>query len=125
MPYELRPYAWNLVRYINKELNIQSACEIGCGLGDIIRNIRAEQKIGVDASESVIACAKFLDQQHKENQRNTDLYVGLFGEEIPIPTIDLLITVNFIHGISPDDLRSGYARILEHSKVKHIMIRAS
>ncbi len=63
-PYELRTYAWDIKNYVNTLVSTSykpmCVCEIGCGLGDIIRNTRADKKIGIDISKEVIECAKFL-----------------------------------------------------------------
>lgn len=116
-PYELRPYAWSLVRFVNAELKARSVCEIGCGLGDIIRNIEADQRIGIDLSEKAISCAKIL------NKSGDILFkTGGFGESIlPSVKIDLLITVNFIHNIPPDELASGYRKMMESAEVRYII----
>lgn len=62
-PYELRPYALDIKNYINsvgaKEYCV---CEIGCGLGDIIRNIHARRRIGIDLSPEAISCAEYLSR---------------------------------------------------------------
>ncbi len=121
IPYELRPYAWYLVHYINNHMNIKSVAEIGCGLGDIIRNISANYKTGVDLSQEVLNCASFLD--HKKSGK-CKFKKGVFGKVINgIPEeLDLLITVNFIHNIPEDTLKISYADILKKVKVQNIIV---
>lgn len=36
--------------------------------------------------------------------------------------IDYLITVNFIHGISPEELRKQYKYLCENNEIEHIVL---
>ena len=63
-PYELRPYACEIIKFVTKlcaDLRLSSICEVGCGLGDIIRNIKLTgRKVGLDISSTAIVSAKHL-----------------------------------------------------------------
>lgn len=113
-PWLLRPYATDIVKYVNNidKIYALSACEVGCGLGDIIRHIEAKEKCGYDIGEKNIACARYL--ANKWGGR-TNYYVGGF-EELLVDrgsVIDIFITVNFIHGIAPSVLKGYYDKIIE------------
>lgn len=120
-PYELRPYAFDIKNYVNKLGNKElCVCEIGCGLGDIIRNIHAKRRIGVDISKEAINCARYLSRWG-----GLEYYVGSFddvGEIVGEEHIDVLITVNFIHNIEPSVLRSYYESIFSKKKVRYVIL---
>lgn len=120
-PYELRPYALDIKKYVNKMRSIEKlcVCEVGCGLGDIIRNLKARKRIGIDLSKEAINCARFLDRWGGE------YYVGSFdtvSEIAGLEQIDVLITVNFIHNIEPVVLRSYYETITLKTKVRYVIL---
>lgn len=119
-PYQLRPYAWNLVRYINRLQGIESVLEIGCGIGDIIRNINSAKKYAFDISISAINCARYIDS--KENG-GTQFFVGSFDDAVSIVPqhVDLLVTVNFIHNISDERLKFFYRNIIDSLDTKNIV----
>ena len=123
-PYELRPYAWDCVNYINslyKWENGGSVCEIGCG-GDITKNINMSQKFAFDVSKEAINCAKMLDEKH--NGHAIEFIVGSLDEalaHLPLK-LDLLITLNFIHGIPPECLKEAYEKILHKIKISNIIV---
>lgn len=122
-PYQLRPYAVDVLKLINgmtKSGEINSVCEVGCGIGDILNNIKhTESRIGIDMSEEQIACAKYL------SKGRANYYVGTFGDvkdAVSYGKLDLLITVNFIHAIDPNTLKSLYDSIFDHVDVRYIII---
>src|SRR5882672_11472339 len=57
-----RPYARAIIDYLNSRPPEQrgKALEIGCGLGDIIRRVDFENRVGLDADNSVLRAARFL-----------------------------------------------------------------
>lgn len=120
-PYELRPYAWDIVGCVNEsKLKNSSVCEIGCGLGDLIRNLDMQEKNAFDLSPEVISCAKMLDKRHKGAK--TEYHVGSFQEASEhLQKASLLITVNFIHGIPPEELRQCYKTLLQRVDVGNII----
>ena len=123
-PYELRPYAWDIVRYVN-EMGIRNGCicDIGCGIGDIVRNIDCKHKYGFDISKEAIKCARYLEK-HENRENITNFYVGSFDKvsKHVYSDIDLLLTVNFIHGMSSEQLKKQYETIFSLIKVKCIIV---
>ncbi|MCH5260981.1 MAG: class I SAM-dependent methyltransferase [Lachnospiraceae bacterium] len=117
--YEHHPYATDIVREINNMPGSQSftICEIGCGLGDIIRHINAEHKYGYDISQSVINCAKHLGG-------GAHFSVGSFEEaakETPA-NIDVLIVVNWLHGLTSEEVKKLFDVLLGAVEVKRIVM---
>ncbi len=98
-------------------------CEIGCGLGDIIRNLNAKEKIAYDISPEVIRCAKKLNYD-SHNNNGIKYHLGSFRElsNDLHEKIDLLITINFIHGMSPDQLKAEYDCILSKKGIRAIIV---
>lgn len=125
-PYELRPYALDIKNYVNRltrNIGMPSCvCEIGCGLGDIIRNICAEKKYGIDISKEAIECASFLNGGV---HYRTEFHVGSFesvGSLVNSRIVNVLITVNFIHNIEPAVLKNYYDDIMKEKKVDRIIL---
>lgn len=114
-PYELRKYAQDVIKLTNL-FQFHSVYEVGCGLGDIIRHINAQSRTGCDISERVIKCAKYLDHSHK-----TDFFVGSF-DHINNQTIDCFISINFIHAISPEELKSIYQTLTDTNRIRYILV---
>jgi len=108
-----------LVKEINKLSPFKVAVEIGGGLGEIIGRINAKRRILIDLDEKVIKAAKknFLVKIDKA-------VVGSWNEAIrETPrNIDLLITVNWIHGIPPNELKESYRTFLEQKEVKFLVV---
>lgn len=117
MPIEHRPYALELCRYVNeliKKEGLENVVEIGCGLGEILARINVRQRTGFDVEENVILAAKSL---HKK----IEFHKGTFGD-VRGRDIDVLIVVNFIHNIAPDELKRRFAELLANNKVKFIVV---
>lgn len=121
-PINFKPYAWDIVfmaeKYIDKK-EIQYVVEVGCGLGDIIGNIRTVQnkkcrKIGIDRERNVIRAAKLLHpsitflQGSFDSCRNRDRVC--------------LIMVNFIHMIPKEELREEIRQLLLMNKVELVIL---
>lgn len=115
-PYEFRNYAIKIVRYVNQS-NPSCVCEIGCGIGDIIRNIKAGEKWGVDISKEAILCAQHLDKKTKYVEGGFEYAIDNLPNKI-----DCLITVNFIHNISPDLLREYYHDLINKHEISEMIV---
>ncbi len=117
--YCCRTYKKILVRELNKLSPFEVAVEIGGGLGEIIGRINANRRILIDLDERVIKAAKknFLIEIDKA-------VVGSWEEAIKETPkdIDLLITVNWIHGISPKELKKNYKTFLRQKNVKLVVV---
>ncbi|MBU5477606.1 class I SAM-dependent methyltransferase [Eubacterium sp. MSJ-13] len=114
IPLEDRKYVSDVVNTINKKDDIRTVLEIGCGLGDIVRNVYGKKCVGYDVSESVISAARLLSHR-------TKFFVGTF-DKIFHKKIDCLITVNFIHGIPTEELREIYKEFFINNRVKYLVL---
>ena len=84
-----RTYKYQVLELVNF-VKPNSAVEIGCGLGDLICNIDAPNKIGIDIDKNVIKAAKFL------RGSKCSFITGSFDEAKELQA-DLLLMVNWIH----------------------------
>lgn len=73
-PINRKPYALHIIETVERliedgQIRNGYIVEVGCGMGDIIGNIKYDKKIGVDIDEHVIRAAKIC-------HRNTEFYTG-------------------------------------------------
>ncbi|HEV2592680.1 MAG TPA: class I SAM-dependent methyltransferase [Gaiellaceae bacterium] len=103
-----REYAQAVVRHLNARTREgrRSAVEIGCGLGDIVRRLRYERRLGLDIDTHVLRAARLLGATQK----------ALRFEQFQFPAtpldgmFDVIIMVNWIHHVEPDRLRDAIER---------------
>ena len=117
MPIEHRPYALELCRYINELIEkerLENVVEIGCGLGEILARIKVGQRIGFDVEENVIRACRAIN-------KTIEFHTGTFGDVRGL-AIDVLIAVNFIHNIAPNELQQQFTEVLLNNKVKFIVV---
>ncbi len=113
-PYEWKEYAQACVQYLNDQ-NCKTVVDIGCGLGEILRHIKADKKIGLDLQEEVIMAAREL------NGEKIDFLEGSFGELTEHP-IDYLITLNFMHGRTEEEWAETYHTAAVQNDVAHFVV---
>ena len=95
--YHCRPYQRVAVSLANTTAP-KVAIEIGCGLGEIITRIDAPYRAGYDLYPAVIDAARHF--------RKSDVHFRVgSGSDVKEDSIDLLIAINWIHNLSPDQLR--------------------
>jgi SAM-dependent methyltransferase len=101
-----RAYARDIIQYVNLHVgdNKNSLAEIGCGLGDIIRNVNYNRRVGYDMERNVLRAARFLSKWNMNGKVHFEVF------EFPDSTLngkhDVLILVNWIHHIAPEVLRT-------------------
>jgi len=100
-----RKYVQDLNLFINALSRRNRFVEIGCGLGDIIRNVRFSQKFGFDSDKRVIRACRFLGF-FKNLGGRLFLHKGKFPHLIIPEKIDVIVMVNWIHHIDPESLKS-------------------
>ena len=117
-PIESRPYCLDVVDYINSRAKIEDVIvEVGCGLGETISSIDCLEKYGYDQSAEVIRAAKLVDR----NKYPTSFKTGSF--EIPIGLdIKYLITLNFLHDFSSEQVIEWFKLIIENNNVLNIIV---
>jgi len=108
-----RPYARAIIGFLNALPHEQrtKSLEIGCGLGDIIRHIHFKERAGFDADNRVLRAARFL------SWFNRSIITRFIRFDFPDNSLfgryDVIIMVNWIHGVRPDVLKQkieDYAR---------------
>lgn len=111
--FEDKKYVEDIIKFVNSDHSIHTVVEIGCGLGDIVGNIRCKNRLGIDISKQAIKAAKILFPSAK-------FAAGTF-DKVKNKKIDCLITVNFMHEISPEILQKYYKDFCHYNKVKYII----
>ena len=103
-PLSERPYAFDIIKFCNNYTHKNSIVEIGCGLGDIVRNVDFIIRTGYDSELNVLKAAKFLTRD-KPSQTTLFLPFKFPGSTLK-DRCDILIMVNWIHLIEPSVLRT-------------------
>ena len=100
-----KKYAKDITRYLNSKSKASNntVVEIGCGLGDIIRNINSIHKIGYDIDVDVLKAACFLSGITFKKKVNFKWFK--FPESNLDEKADAIILVNWIHHIAPSVLK--------------------
>lgn len=119
-PYELRKYIQAAAGCINKGGGIpHRVIDIGCGLGELLRHVRAEDRIGYDAEVQVIRAAKRLDRTKKITFRQ-----GRFNKTFSLGSIqaDYLVTLNFTHGKPETYWKEIYHKQLSENDIRCVIV---
>ena len=116
MPINFKPYAIDIVNYINEYIKRTSGVlEIGCGLGDIIGNIDCSRKYGCDIDEKVARVASVLHP-------SVNFAIGSMKNIKIDENLDVVIMVNFIHRIPTKELKECIENMIVKNKVKMFVI---
>ena len=117
-PIQSRPYCLDVVDYINSKVEKEDiVVEVGCGLGETISSIDCIKKYGYDNSAEVIKAAKLIDL----NKYPTIFKIGSF--EIPTGLeIKYLITLNFLHDFSSEQVIEWFKLITKNNNVLNIIV---
>ena len=103
-PLKERPYAIDIIRYCNKLSTRSFFAEIGCGLGDITRNVLFENRTGYDMDEKVLKAARFLPVIG--SRKSITYKVFHFPETLLSGSLNVLTMVNWIHHVEPETLKT-------------------
>jgi 2-polyprenyl-3-methyl-5-hydroxy-6-metoxy-1,4-benzoquinol methylase len=98
-----RKYVQDIIQYCNKKGSRSSFVEIGCGLGDILLNVKFKTKKGFDADRKVLKAASFLARLKKQK---VQFEVFTFPDSPLTSKYDVITMVNWIHHIEPAVLRN-------------------
>lgn len=107
----------NRVNYLIRKGKIGDGyiVECGCGLGDMISEIRHKNRLGYDIDSKTITGARIL---HLFGPR---FKTGTF-ENIRNKHISLMIAVNFLHGIAPDEVYQMFSQLVMKNIVERIVV---
>src|SRR5690349_10922162 len=98
-----RKYAQDIILHCNKKANRNSFAEIGCGLGDILLNVKFTKKKGLDSDPKVLKAASFLAILRGQK---IQFEVFNFPESPFTGKYDVVTMVNWIHHINPAVLKN-------------------
>jgi len=113
-PTSMRPYRIAVATTINA-LDPKVVCEVGCGLGSILSRVHAQKRVGYDVSPGVLRAARLL------RSRSIDFRSGSI-DAVDLPSMDVLVLVNWIHEVSPEDLERMLLPLLP--RTRHLMLDA-
>ena len=99
-PLQERPYAMDVVAYCNRLHNRKYFVEIGCGLGDLVRHVHFDSRVGYDQDLNAIRAARFLSKL--ERQKRTQFKLFRFPDSSLVDRACVIVMVNWIHHIDPD-----------------------
>lgn len=113
-PYELREYAQIVARYVTNQ-KADVVVDIGCGLGEVIRHIKAKKRIGLDVNENLIEAAKLLG-------KDITYSVGSFDEFNWEEPVDYLLTLGFMHGSTEEKWKPYYEGVAGRNDIRHFIV---
>lgn len=109
---DAKPYVRDVVNFLNQR-RPQTVCEVGCGLGDIIRRVSAPRRYGFDSDPRTVRAAKLLAGLTRHRIEYAQCRLGF--DMIPSLRADAWILVNWPHMMSPAALREVVGHIfLQH-----------
>jgi len=117
--YFCRKYKKKLVQYLNSLPIKNVSVELGGGLGEIVGRLKTKENILIDIDENVVKASKYI-----LFTRITKRIVGSWDKlilETP-KNIDLLITVNWIHGIEPKTVENYYKQVISQKEIEYIVV---
>ncbi len=97
-PYACRSYKQTVVDLVNG-LAPSTVVEVGAGLGDLLAHINAPRCSGYDIDPDVVRAARFLHGGRIK-------FVHGQAADVAEDPIHVLIMVNWIHNLSPAELRA-------------------
>jgi hypothetical protein len=115
-----RKYAKDLILFLNKQEARDNYIEIGCGLGDIIRNVKYKNRFGLDIENEVLRAAKFISMFSFHRK----IIYKRF--RFPIDQIEgkynVIVMVNWIHNIEPGILKQKIVEYFYNNLLDNGMI---
>jgi 2-polyprenyl-3-methyl-5-hydroxy-6-metoxy-1,4-benzoquinol methylase len=105
-PLSERPYAKDAIVYSNNRKERNNFVEIGCGLGDIIRNVDYINRTGLDNDRKVLKAAAALPSKTRHGKK-VNFSVFDFPESSLHGRFDVITMVNWIHHIEPVVLKKN------------------
>lgn len=113
-PTSSRPYRILVANQINL-LRPDVVCEVGCGLGSILGRVHAGRRVGLDISPGVVKAARLI------RSREIEFRLGTL-KDVDLPSIDVLVLVNWIHEVSPQELELMLLPLLPN--VRYLLLDA-
>jgi hypothetical protein len=118
-PYECRVYKKYVVEIANN-LKVNSVCEIGGGLGEILKRINCKNKYLIDSDD------KIIEYHSKTSPTITPIYGNFDLPETisanTITNIDLITTVNWPHNIKPKTYYNSIKHLSQKWNTKYLIL---
>lgn len=118
-PYSGRAYAGFVVDQLNALPLRNSVLEIGCGLGDILRRLRFNQKRGLDQDPCVLNAASFITQFSNPGGGQVIFEPAIFPNGPLVGNFDAIVLVNWIHHLAPAVLKDGLKQLFSANLNPH------
>lgn len=111
MPLAAKDYAVGIIEHLNSLSRDRRGrvADIGCGLGDILLNLRFEDRLGLDNDPAVLRGAEIIRKTHRRGKARFAGYS--FPEDRLDGGFDAMIMVNWPHAFPPDPLKTGISRM--------------
>lgn len=102
-------YADGIVSHLNRWPTDErgSVVEIGCGLGDILRRLRFQSRLGLDRDPGALKAARFLSRFSPGDPPRFEQFE--FPRETLAGRYHAIVMVNWIHQIDPETLQRAIA----------------
>jgi hypothetical protein len=102
-------------------LHPKNTIEVGCGLGEIVSRIEGRRRLGFDVDDAVIAAAC-----HLYGPASEFFVAGIADFEAiacaSLGAADLLIMVNWPHGLAWDKFSAHVLKIVRMLSVQHVLM---
>jgi len=119
-PHHSRIYKSMVVNMVNNNISASDiVVEIGCGLGDIISRVHADNRYGYDISNEVLKAAMF------KNKKDINFYFGSILDIMAndfIKDITMLILVNWTHSIDGYTIVNDIKKLNKCKPIKYIIV---
>ena len=106
-----KPYCVDIIRHLNKRDKKESALDIGCGLGDVLRNLNYTHRYGLDRSEGFLSALEFIQKFSLLKERKLILSTFNFEDDEISGSYDVIVICNWIHKFQPDYLRQKFEKM--------------
>jgi SAM-dependent methyltransferase len=120
-PFECRGYKREVVQ-LAEALQPQVAVEIGCGLGEIVSRIRGCRRFGFDVDARVVPAARELHGARCRFECAGLADVETVQRVVGAAGADLLVMVNWPHGLPWVELAEQVRRLTQAVSLKRLII---
>lgn len=114
MSKEYAKYTVNVVDRMSQNDPDIKVVEVGCGLGDIIGNVKNKNKLGFDLDKRIVLGARILHPL-------TKFRVGSFSDVHELQPL-CLIAVNILHFLNPDYVERVFGDVKSNNTLKYVVI---
>lgn len=119
-PFHWKPYK-QIVVDTASGLEPSTVVEIGCGLGDIVSRVKADQRLGLDRDHKVIRACRILHSNRFEVCGDLRQAAAVITSQA-ISYVDVLIMVNWPHNVPPEELISSLEDMTQKIFVRFLII---